>query len=222
MKELTIPIAAALTLVGCSSEPKAPQPPRVFPTVHFELDASESNLLTADPEFARVVAVAAARHVAALPPGTKVSMRTFGAINGPNNLRYDTQINSKTNPADRVAREVGQQIEDQAQRSGPRQQSTEIMFTLGQGRYNCTAGDTVILLSDGIPSGEVNPYAVLNGTQPLPELAAGSLSGCEVFIWGLGRTSEGSLTAQEVRNLDLAYSETFGRAGAHYEAVSNP
>lgn len=215
-------LIGALVLSGCDSEPNDTTPP-VFPTTHFALDDSNSNLLASDAEFARVVARAAAQYVAALPVGTKVSVRQFGEVNGANNLRYDRQITRKSHPAQSVARDVARIIDGHARSDKAQQRSTEIFYTLSHGAFDCEAGDTIILLSDGVPSGQVRSLsAVLNGTEPLPKLAQGSLSGCTVKIWGFARTAQGSLSSTQANNLRAAYEVAMDHAGAKFEAVSNP
>lgn len=212
--------ALALSLAGCNAEPEEPM---VFPTTHVELDDSDSNLIASDPDFARVVATATARYIAELPPGTNVSLRTFGEVNGANNLRYQSQITRQSNPAEKVAREVAQLIDHHARGDNAQQSRTEIFFTLSEGRYNCEAGDTIILLSDGIPSGQVRSQrAVLDGNEPLPELAEGSLAGCRILIWGFGRTADGGITSTQISNLRAAYEVAMDHAGAEFDAVSNP
>ncbi len=219
--KLFISALVLITLVGCSEA--LPEAPQEFPTYHVRIDNSDSNLATSDETFARIVARRVANDIANLPLGTFVSVRSFGEINGENNLRYDVQITRKSNPAANVAREVAREILAQATSDAPRQTSTEIISTLTWDKYNCEAGDKIVLLSDGIPSGRIaSQQAVLNGRENLPEPQAGLLQGCKVVFYGFGRTAEGSLTSQQIENLKEKWMNWTDRAGASFETMINP
>ncbi len=212
--------AATLALVGCSQEQAAPI---VYPTEHIRIDNSDSNLVASDPEFARVVARRLASRISGLKPGTFVELRSFGDVNGDNNLRYVRQILPRSYPADRVAREVAETIIANAENGGGTQGSTEIIAELTWGEFDCGAGDGIILLSDGIPTGQItSQQAVLDGGEALPEPNSGVLDGCSVSIWGLGRTQDSQLTSPQINNLRAAWEAWMQIAGAEFTAITNP
>ncbi|OAO00368.1 hypothetical protein A8B75_18690 [Sphingomonadales bacterium EhC05] len=220
LKFLSLPFAI-FAVSACSTQPEPEH--TVYKTLHIENDNSASNLASSDEEFAKVIARRVAKRIADLPLGSYVSVRTFGDVNGDNNLRYKSQITRKSNPAETVARNVARYIVANAQNDKPRQGKTEIISTLTWGEYNCSAGDEIILLSDGIPSGRVkSPLEVVNGEEALPEPEAGILSGCSVAIWSLGRTKEGNLSSVQIDNLRSAWEAWVVRAGGTFSAITNP
>lgn len=215
-------LAASLTLSSCGMA-SAPEEPRVFPTLHIELDNSDSPLASSDPIFARILAKRVAGKIADLPPGHHVSIRTFGDVNGENNLRYTKQLTRKSNPPAKVARDVARLIDKNARSTKPRQGKTEIIFTLTNGEYNCKAGDEILLLSDGIPFGRVRSTgAILEGKEKLPEPKADMLKGCSVAIWSLGRTKEGQLSSVHIENLQSAWGDWVAKTGASFSVIINP
>lgn len=192
-------------------------------TTHFLIDESESNEAVTDPAFNRLVARAAANVVLRQNLGERVSVRTFGNINDTNALRYDVQLTRRSNPPQTVARNVARLILRSGARQGRRQQRTEIVAALQWNRYDCAAGDHIIVLTDAIETGAVrSPTALLNGRESLPRPRAGSLRGCTVSFWGIGRVSSGQITSAQVNNLRSAWAGYFRQAGARFNAVPNP
>lgn len=192
-------------------------------TVHFLIDESESNRVVSDPAFTRLVAREAAATVLQQRLGDRIAVRTFGNINDTNALRYDVQLTRRSNPPRTVARTVSRLIMRSGARQGQRQQRTEIIAALQWNRYNCAAGDHIIVLTDGIETGAVrSPTALLNGRVSLPPPRKDFLRGCTVSFWGIGRVSSGQMTSAQVNNLRGAWAGYFRVAGARFEAVPNP
>ena len=192
-------------------------------TTHFQIDYSSSNRAVVDKAFARLLARKAARTVMAQKFGNRISVRTFGDINETNPLRYDVQLTRRSNPPVSVARNTARSIMRLAVSGKARQKKTEIVAMLQWNRFNCAAGDHIIVLTDAIETGAVrSPSALLNGKVSLPKPKAGSLRGCRVSFWGIGRVSSGGITSTQVNNLTKAWAKYFRIAGAKFHAVPNP
>ena len=192
-------------------------------TTHFYIDDSKSNKAVTDPKYAKIVARKAARTVIAQKLGDSVSVRTFGDINETNPLRYDAQLTRRSNPPATVGRNVARLIMKPATSKKARQRKTEILAMLQWNKFNCAAGDHVIVLTDAIETGAVrSPSTLLNGKASLPKPKAGSLRGCTVSFWGIGRVSSGGITSTQVNNLSKAWARYFRIAGAKFHAVPNP
>ena len=169
-------LAAAMTALALAVA--APANAR---TTHFLIDESESNRIVSDPAFTRLVARKAATTVMARPLGERIFVRTFGNINNTNPLRFDVQLTRRSNPPRTVAQSVSRLIMRSGARTAARQQRTEIVAALQWNRYDCAAGDHIIVLTDGIETGAVrSPTALLNGRESLPRPRAGYLRGCTV------------------------------------------
>ena len=192
-------------------------------TTYFEIDQSRSNLAVSDADFNRIVARKAAATVMEQRLGDRVSVRTFGDINSTNPLRYNVQLTRRSNPPRAVARTVGQLVVRSGASDTPRQSRTEITALLEWNRYDCAAGDHIIVLTDGVETGSVrSPSALLNGRESLPRPRAGLLRGCTVSFWGFGRVTSGQMTSAQVNTLRKAWADYFRVAGARFEAVPNP
>ena len=192
-------------------------------TTHFLIDESESNRAVSDPAFTRLVARQSAVTVLQQTLGDRISVRTFGNINDTNPLRYDVQLTRRSTPPRAVARAVSRLILRSGAPQGQRQQRTEIVAALQWNRYDCAAGDHIIVLTDGIETGAVrSPTALLNGREALPRPRSGFLRGCTISFWGIGRVSSGELTSAQVNNLRSAWASYFRIAGARFNAVPNP
>lgn len=197
--------------------------PACAKTTHFYIDDSKSNKAVTDKAFAKILARKAAKTVMAQKLGDHISIRTFGDINETNPLRYDAQLTRRSNPPATVGRNVARLIMKPATSTKARQQKTEIVAMLQWNRFNCAAGDHVIVLTDAIETGAVrSPSALLNGKASLPMPKAGSMRGCSVSFWGIGRVSSGNITSAQVNNLTKAWARYFRIAGAKFYPVPNP
>lgn len=211
-------LAAPLTAIAL-----AIAAPASAKTTHFLIDESASNLAVSDQDFTRIVARKAANTVMQQELGDRISVRTFGNINDTNPLRYDVQLTRRSNPPRNVARTVSRLIVRSGARQGQRQQRTEITAALEWNRYDCAAGDHIIVLTDAVETGAVrSPSALLNGRESLPRPRTGSLRGCTVSFWGFGRVSSGQMTSTQVNNLRAAWSAYFRVSGARFNAIPNP
>jgi|CXWL01.1.fsa_nt_gi hypothetical protein len=164
-------------------------------TIVIGIDLSASNPLIRDDGFAGRVAARVQPMIAALPPHSRVLLRSFGAYNSAanNTLSLDVVIAPKTARAEDMARLIGGVIGGLPQmvRQGrvQVQNSTNIVpFLMNVSKnVDCRAMPVhVILASDGVEDSQVAKLARRTATLPAPLSAP--FPGCEeLMILGIGR-----------------------------------
>lgn len=189
----------------------------------IRIDASESAPLFKSEDYRRAIAVAAANKVAALRPGDRVTLRSFGAVGLDNVANYEVRIGRRSNTASNVARIVARRIIRMGEGGVRPQRTTEIIAMLQWGQFNCQSGHEIWVATDAIDTGMVSsPRAVANGRAQLPAPRAGLLRNCKVTFVGIGQTAETPLSSTQINNWIAAWRRYFRTAGARFMPIVNP
>lgn len=187
-------------------------------TVLVGLDLSQSNPLVRDDDFARRVAERIRPIIAALPPRSRVLLRSFGSYNGEanNSITLDVVIAPKTARAEDIAGIVAQVITTIPKRIRERKLQAQpytniVPFLQNMSRVlNCTKEEAyVILATDGVEDSQLTNLKNRNAT--LPQLSNAPFAGCqEMQILGIGR---GMNSPRDTERLIVLWREWATRAG---------
>lgn len=187
-------------------------------TLTIGIDRSGSSPLVISPEFARAVAPYVSRDIAALEIGDTVVIRSFG-VRGIKNITSRTLRITKASRPREVANAVARFIAELPAKNIGGQDATNIIAFLEFGRFDCTNGGRIVLLTDGMESSSYTSARDLASGKPLPEPQAGLLAGCEVSMIGFGHTSAGAPTPLEVKAALSGWRSWMKIAGAPFTAI---
>lgn len=212
---LQLPLLAAglLCCAAFAAQAEAPAKPQTFV---IGLDLSKSNPLISDDGYAARAGARAAKEIVALPPRSRVMLRTFGSYDGSaNGLKVDQVISSHARP-DAVAQGVAALIANVPKlvREGKlkAQGTTNIVPFLDTMAevVDCGASDVhVVLLTDGFEDSEYAKLTRRGGKLPAPEKAA--YEGCdELLILGLGQGGGSPSATVHLRKEWQAYAAKAG------------
>lgn len=190
-------------------------------TLTVGIDESVSNPLVLDEAYARVVAQYVRGQIAALQPGDWVRVRTFGERTSAHFPSEAIRI-TRSLRADKVADLVARFIAGLPSKTLQGQNQTNILAFLEFGQFDCANGGRILLLTDGIESSHSMDDRSLFAGKPLPPPQADLLKGCEVVMFGLGQSKDGSLPPQLVKTIRAAWAAWMKTAGATFTAIIDP
>ncbi|MBL1419277.1 MAG: VWA domain-containing protein [Alphaproteobacteria bacterium] len=191
-------------------------------TLHIAIDVSASNPMISSVPFAKIISKRVSKQILALPLGDYVSLRTFGHLKLDNLQQFDVKLTRKAKP-EKVAKAVSKFMNSIPKGGVEPQQSTEIIAQLEWGEYDCSAGDTILLITDGIEASSlVNPNKLLEGKAKLPLPDVEYLKGCNVQMIGIGKSTNGSWPSVNVKNLLREWKSYMKASGANFKAIPNP
>lgn len=202
-------LAGLLLLVSPALAGEAPR------TVVIGLDLSQSNPLVRDEAYAARVAARTAQELQALPPKSRIMLRTFGSYDGgANALKVDQVISAKAKPqavAEGIAAIVANVPKLVAEGKLVAQPKTNIVPFLETEALivDCKAGDVrIILLTDGFEDSEYATLTKRGGRLPVP---APIYDGCaELLILGLGQGGGSPAATAHLRAEWTAFAEKAG------------
>ena len=188
------------------------------------LDLSGSNPLIESEEYATVTADYVRRYLSQREIGDYVRLTTFGGSDLADNLKTITIRITRRTPAEDVAEGIASLIANISEAGFNPQQSTNIVGFLELNEFNCEAGETVLIITDGLESSEFAPDAneFLTGKVSLEPFSNGYLDGCHVVMVGLGQTAEGQWPVTAIRNVRRIWNDYFEQSGASFDVVVNP
>lgn len=191
-------------------------------TLHIAIDVSASNPMISSVPFAKVISSRVSKQILALPLGDYVSLRTFGHLKLDNLQQFDVRLTRKAKP-EKVARAISKFMNNIPRGGVEPQKSTEIIAQLEWNEYNCSVGDTILLITDGIEASSlINPNKLLSGEVSLPMPEDEYLKGCNVQMIGIGKSTNGSWPSVNVKNLLREWKAYMKAAGADFKAIPNP
>lgn len=190
-------------------------------TLTIALDVSESNGLVESDAAAKAAASYARTQVAALQLGDWVHVRRFGIRSAGNLPAEKVRLTRAARPA-AVAESVARYIAALPAKTSEGDNQTNILAFLEFGSFDCANGERIVLFTDGIEASRtISDKAFLSG-KPLPPPQAGFLKGCEVVMFGLGQSKDGSLPPQLVKTIRAAWSDWMDKAGASFTTIIDP
>lgn len=218
MKRLNIPkMTAAFSILALSTITQVHAK-----TLHIAIDVSASNPMISSVPFAKIISKRVSNQILALPLGNHVSLRTFGHLKLDNLQQFDVKLTRKAKP-EKVAKAVSKFMNNIPRGGVEPQQSTEIIAQLEWGEYDCSAGDIILLITDGIEASSlVNPNELLDGTAKLPLPDDEFLKGCAVQMIGIGKAANGSWPSVSVKHLLREWKIYMKASGAMFKAIPNP
>ena len=198
--------------------------PGMADTVYLVIDLSPSTAFTTNEAFAQRAGAWVEGELRDLPEGSTVHLQTLGDFGLKANIKRATVEITPRRSARRVARMTGEVVaglpELIASGKLPQARSTYIISHLELESYtmDCTAEPTrIIVLSDGVESGEVDHRALAAGNAALPDPVPGSLQDCRLTMAAIGQMNGGNpVTARHLIKVWAAYAKT---AGATFEPV---
>lgn len=198
--------------------------PVMAKTVILAIDVTPSTAFTTNAGFARIAGEWIAKELRDLPEGTTVRVETLGDYGLKANIKRASFVIAPRMSARRVARTVGGLVSNLpkliAEGKLTEGRSTHIVGYLDLARYslNCTEQDTrIILLSDGVESGEVDHRALMAGNAGLPKPEAGMLKGCHLTMAAIGQAN--GATPAMARHLIKEWAAYATAAGATFKPV---
>lgn len=190
-------------------------------TLTLGIDMSESNPSVVSDEAAAAAGALAYREITALQLGDFVHVRRFGERGAKNMPSQQLQITRRVR-APAVASSVKEYITQLPSKSTQRDNQTNILafLELGSG-FDCANGGRIVLFTDGIEASKtISDKSLLSG-KPLPPPTPGFLKGCEVVMFGVGQSADGSLPPSAARHLRNAWADWMKVAGATFTAITD-
>lgn len=192
-------------------------------TLTIGLDESSSNPTVRDPRFAKIGAEYVHAQIVALAPGDFVHVRTFAERGSAHAVSKKIRID-KNNRVQQVAASVAQHIAGLPGKALEGQNQTNIIAFLefGSAGFDCSNRGRVLLLTDAVEaSSYISANSLLAG-KPLPAPEADLLKGCDVVMFGLGQSADGSIPPQAIKTLRASWSAWMKTAGANFTAIIDP
>lgn len=199
--------------------PVPAEPGPVGPTsgahLHLGPDASISNPLVANQDYADAVAEALRAHIRQnMTYGDRITLQSFGD-GTPRHLKAKRLIITRREQPEKAAAKVAGELKSYPKK-GIKDTSTNIMGFVENNRFECSApGSMVMILSDGIESSQDFDDKDLLAGKKLPPPYGQTLKGCAVVMIGIGRRSDGSrLPRNQIHHLKTIWTDWLKRAGA--------
>lgn len=190
-------------------------------TLTIAIDRSESNPFVTSQTFAQVAAAHARAEILALQLGNTVRVRHFGE-RGEKNIRSETIRLTRAMRGNAVAEAVSRYIASLPSKTTEADHLTNILAFFELGSFDCAGHERIALYTDGIEaSATMSDRAFLSG-KPLPAPTPGFLKGCEVVMFGLGQSKDGSLPPAIAKSIRERWSAYFEAAGATFTAIIDP
>lgn len=180
------------------------------------LDLSKSNPLVSDEGYAARAGARAASEIVALPPRSRVMLRTFGSYDGSaNGLKVDQVISSHARPeavAQGVATliaNVPKLVHEGKLKAQGKTNIVPFLDTMAE-VVDCDASDVhVVLLTDGFEDSEYARLTRRGGKLPAPQTA--NYKGCdELLILGLGQGGGSPSATRHLREEWRVYAAKAG------------
>lgn len=207
------------TLIALAVLMPALAAPAFAKSVYIGIDVSKSNPVVIDEPSAKVAAGYVRGIVAALQPGDEVHIRTFGDRSAAHVASRSIRLGRKHKP-ETVAFQIGSYVASLPSKPLQGQQETQILAFLELSQFRCDQNSLVLILSDGLESSPgVREKDLLTG-KPLPPPEPGILKGCDVVIYGLARSKDGSITREQAKKLRAAWAAWMQTAGANFSAIT--
>lgn len=214
MKSSIVVLLIALLLIAAT--------PLHAKTLTLGIDLSESNPVVTSPEFAKAVARHAHGEIAALELGDVLQVRHFGE-RGTDKMRSLSIRMTRQNRPKAVADQVARHIAALPSKTTDPHHQTNILAFLEFGSFDCASGQSrVVIYSDGIEASQtMSDRAFLSG-KPLPPPPANYLKGCEVVMFGLGASKDGSLPPAVIESIRQRWTDYFKAADATFTSIIDP
>jgi predicted GNAT family acetyltransferase len=196
------------TLSNAATEPKE---------IRILLDVSGSNPLLTDKRFNEAAARYMDKALADIKPKDTVILQSFGSHGAADNLVEKTIIikrhreTSARNFVKNKIRNLPKQVKAQG--------STNIIGWFSRHRPDCSRGNRLLFITDGIEASEYMPKPddLLNGKAQLPKPHEFiNLKGCDITFYGLGA----GRTDKQLNNLRRQWRAYFKAAGAHFTGIA--
>lgn len=210
MKALTLVLTLSMLVFAAPAFPKA---------VYIGVDVSKSNPVAIDAPSAKVAGNYVRGIVAALQPGDEVHIRTFGDRSSAHVEGRSFRLGRKHKP-EVIAFQIAEFIKALPSKPLQGRQETQILAFLELSQFQCERNSLVLILSDGMESSPGIREKDLLAGKPLPPPESGVLKGCDVVLYGMGRSKDGSITREQAKRLRAAWSAWMKTAGANFTAIT--
>jgi hypothetical protein len=208
LKQYTIALAVSASLLF-STLSHAEQPKEI--TILF--DASGSNPLLTDKRFNKTAAQYMDKALADIKPKDTLILQSFGSYREADNLVKHTIIIKRHRETS--ARSFVKDTIRDLPKKAKAQSSTNIIGWFSRNQPDCSAGNKIIFLTDGIEASEYvpNPSDLLNGKATLPKPHDFiKLKGCDITFYGLGVGK----SDKQLNHLRRQWHAYFKAAGAQF------
>lgn len=190
-------------------------------TLTIGIDRSESNPFVTSGAFAQAAGAHARAEASALELGDTIRVRHFGE-RGEKNVRSETIRLTRALRANAVAESLSRYIAALPSKTAEPDHLTNILAFFELGSFDCTGHERIVLYTDGIEASlTMSDRAFLSG-KPLPAPKADFLKGCEVVMFGIGQSKDGSLPPALSKSIATRWEQWMSAAGAKFTAIIDP